>query len=70
MRLRPEEALPYRPMTGARRRPLWPYSLFALYRASLLFLRAMQLDVDQLCAMVVLFIDSFLPLIQVPKGCN
>jgi len=30
MRLRSEEAPPYRPMTGARTRPLWPYSLSSL----------------------------------------
>ena len=30
MRLRSEEAPPYRPMTGARTRPLWPYSSSSL----------------------------------------
>jgi len=70
MRLRSEEATLRRPMTGARTRPLWPCSLIALYRAFLVYLRAMQLDADQLCAIVVLFIESHLPSIQGPKGCN
>jgi len=33
---------------------------FALYWASLVFLRAMQLEVELLCANVLLFVDSFL----------
>ena len=62
---------------GARTRPLWPYSLnsllrpavailiqFALYWASLISLRAMQLEAELLSAIVVLFVDSFLPFLH------
>ena len=46
---------PYRPMTGARARPLWPYSFkFALYWASLVSLCAMQLKVELLSAIFLL----------------
>ena len=36
----------------------------ALYWASLIFLRAMQLEVELLCAIVVLLVDSFFPFLQ------
>lgn len=41
---------------------------FALNWASLIFLRAMQLKVELLSAIVVLFVDSFLPFLQGGPG--
>ena len=41
---------------------------FALYWASLVFLRATQLDIGLLRAIVVLFVDSFLPFLQSGPG--
>ena len=41
---------------------------FALYWASLIFLRAMQLEVELLSAIVALFVDSFLPFLQSGPG--
>jgi hypothetical protein len=41
---------------------------FALYWASLIFLRAMQLEVEHHSAIVVLFVDSFLPFLQSGPG--
>jgi hypothetical protein len=37
---------------------------FVLYWASVIFLRAMQLEVELLSAIVVLLVDSFLPFLQ------
>ena len=66
---------------GARTRPLWPYSLnsllrpavailiqFALYWASLISLRAMQLEVELFSEIVVLLVDSSLPFLQCGPG--
>ena len=41
---------------------------FALYWASLILLRAMQLRVKLPCTIVVLFVDSFLPFLQSCPG--
>ena len=41
---------------------------FALNWASLIFLHAMQLEVERLSAIVVLFVDSFLPFLQSCPG--
>ena len=41
---------------------------FALYWASLLLLRAVQLRVELHCTIVVLFVDSFLPFLQSGPG--
>jgi len=41
---------------------------FALYWASLILLRAMQLRVKLPCTIVVLFVDSFLPFFQSCPG--
>ena len=55
MRLRLEEASPYRPITGQEHGRLAVLVEFTLYWASLIFMRAMQLEVELPCAIVVLF---------------
>ena len=63
MRLRSEEAPPYQ-----EHDPLAVLIEFALYWASLILLRAMQLRVKLPSTIVVLFVDSFLPLFQSCPG--
>jgi len=72
MRLRSEERPPYRPMTGARKNttPVAVLIDFALYWASLIFLRAVQLEVELRSAIVVLFVDGFLPFLQSGPGSS
>jgi len=72
MRLRSEEAPPPPPVSandwGKNTTHVAKLIEFALYWASLILLRAMQLKFELLSAIVVLFVDSFLPFLQSGPG--
>ena len=64
MRLRTEEAPPYRPMTGATTRPLWPRSLSSLPIGPPWSYFMPRSSIELSCSIVVLLLGNFLPLFQ------